>query len=102
MRVGQIGLGGPILVLECFKLENDDSIFNFSFSVLQMGCSRLETPNRVPRSAPKLRKGGVVPATQSRSSATRTPGRIARSQPSKTPSANRPVEEKATEKIKQR
>ena len=31
MRVGQVGLGGPIPVLDCFKLENDDSISHFSF-----------------------------------------------------------------------
>ena len=61
---GQIGLGGAILILECLKLGNYDSISDSSFSVLQVGCSNSETPNKVPTSAPKLRKGGVVPATR--------------------------------------
>ena len=40
---GQIGLGSPTLVLECFKLGNYDSISHLSFSVL-----RVDVPARRP------------------------------------------------------
>ena len=59
---GQIVLGGPLLVLECFKLGNYDSISHLSFSVLRVDVP-VRRPYKVPRSAPKLRKGGVVLAT---------------------------------------
>ena len=100
--VGQIVLGCPPLALERFKLGTMTEFLTLvsasSGWMFQFGDPYKD--KEAPRSAPNFRKGGVVPATISRSSATTLAlGWIVRSQPTKTPSANRPFRRKQQSRL---